>query len=66
MKLGIGLLALIALLFTVASCTRRVVVVHHHPRKQHKVHRLPPGQAKKLHGTRSARPYAPGQRKKRP
>jgi hypothetical protein len=25
---------------------------------------LPPGQAKKVYGSRSARPYAPGQRKK--
>jgi len=27
-------------------------------------HSLPPGQAKKVYGSRSARPYAPGQRKK--
>ena len=27
-------------------------------------HGLPPGQAKKVYGSRSARPYAPGQRKK--
>ncbi|MCU0384900.1 MAG: hypothetical protein MUE38_02665 [Flavihumibacter sp.] len=68
MKPRIGLLVLIALLFTLASCTRRVVVVNHppHPRgKHHKVHRLPPGQAKKIYGTKSARPHAPGQRKKR-
>ncbi len=25
---------------------------------------LPPGQAKKIHGTKSAKPFAPGQRKK--
>ncbi|ASZ10605.1 quinol oxidase subunit 4 [Chitinophaga pendula] len=27
-------------------------------------HRLPPGQAKKIYGTQSAKPFAPGQQKK--
>jgi hypothetical protein len=36
---------------------RRVIIVEE-PR------RLPPGQAKKIYGSRSARPYAPGQQKK--
>ncbi|WP_326461136.1 hypothetical protein [Chitinophaga sp.] len=27
--------------------------------------RLPPGQAKKIYGTKSAKPFAPGQQKKR-
>ena len=27
-------------------------------------HRLPPGQAKKVYGTKSAKPFAPGQQKK--
>ncbi|WP_158618047.1 hypothetical protein [Chitinophaga lutea] len=26
--------------------------------------RIPPGQAKKIYGTKSAKPFAPGQRKK--
>ncbi|WP_290790691.1 hypothetical protein [Flavihumibacter sp. UBA7668] len=67
MKFRICLVALIGVLFTVSSCTRRVVVVHHPPQprgKHHKAHRLPPGQAKKVYGTKSARPHAPGQRKK--
>lgn len=28
-------------------------------------HRIPPGQAKKMYGTKSAKPFAPGQQKKR-
>lgn len=27
-------------------------------------HRIPPGQAKKMYGTKSAKPFAPGQQKK--
>lgn len=27
--------------------------------------RIPPGQAKKIYGTKSAKPFAPGQQKKR-
>lgn len=42
-----------------ASCVhRRVIVVH---RAGH----MPPGQVKKVTGSKSAAPYAPGQRKKR-
>jgi len=33
---------------------------HHHPAKP-----LPPGQAKKITGSKSAKPYAPGQQKKK-
>jgi hypothetical protein len=36
------------------SCTRQS-----HPAKP-----LPPGQAKKIYGTKSAKPFAPGQQKK--
>ena len=42
-------------LFTFSACTRNVYVVK----------RLPPGQAKKITGSKSAKPYAPGQVKKR-
>lgn len=38
------------------SCTHKTVVVKSKP--------LPPGQAKKLTGSKSAKPYAPGQQKK--
>lgn len=41
------------------SCT-----VHHHRTVVVKEKRIPPGQAKKMHGDRSAKNYAPGQRKK--
>ncbi len=53
------LILLAVLLIVLASCTRRVHVVHHHNGK------LPPGQVKKVTGSQSAKPYAPGQRKKR-
>ncbi len=43
------------------GCTRRTVV---HKRTV-VVKPLPPGQAKKLTGSKSAKPYAPGQRKKK-
>jgi hypothetical protein len=43
-----------------SSCHRRVVVVKNNPAS----HRLPPGQAKKMTGSKSARAYAPGQQKK--
>jgi hypothetical protein len=43
-----------------SSCTRKVVVV----KKSPATHRLPPGQAKKITGSKSARAYAPGQQKK--
>ena len=42
---------------SLAACTRKVYVYHHKP--------LPPGQAKKITGSKSAKPYAPGQQKKR-
>ncbi|WP_341842421.1 hypothetical protein [Chitinophaga caseinilytica] len=35
-----------------------VVERHSHP------HGMPPGQAKKVYGTKSAKPFAPGQQKK--
>jgi len=50
---------LIALLVS-TSCTRRIVIVKTTP-----AHRLPPGQAKKISGSQSAKPYAPGQVKKK-
>ena len=52
-KLFILLLAFVVIL---TSCTYRTRVVHTGP--------LPPGQAKKLTGSKSAKAYAPGQRKK--
>lgn len=43
-----------------SSCHRKVVIVKTTP-----AHRLPPGQAKKITGAKSARAYAPGQQKKK-
>ena len=41
--------------FFFSSCTRKVYVVK----------KMPPGQVKKITGSKSAKPYAPGQVKKR-
>ena len=57
------LLLFVAALFlqvsTSCSRTRKVVIV-----KPVKTKSLPPGQAKKITGSQSAKPYAPGQQKK--
>jgi len=53
-KIGLLLLGLGALL--IVACAPRV--------RPHGNHGLPPGQVKKVTGSKSARPYAPGQVKK--
>ncbi|GAA4300970.1 hypothetical protein [Compostibacter hankyongensis] len=40
-----------------AGCSYRTV--------SHRSGKVPPGQAKKIYGTQSAKPFAPGQQKKR-
>lgn len=50
----LGVLALMALLL--ASCSVHV--------KSHRNNDIPPGQMKKVTGSKSAKPYAPGQQKK--
>ncbi|MDM1352209.1 hypothetical protein HX014_16585 [Myroides marinus] len=50
----LGILTLTTLLL--ASCSVHV--------KSHKNNDLPPGQMKKVTGSKSAKPYAPGQQKK--
>lgn len=47
------------LLIAAIACTIMLACTH----KSHP-HGMPPGQAKKLSGSKSAKPYAPGQRKK--
>lgn len=51
---------LTAIVMVASGCHRKVVVV----RKKPATHRLPPGQAKKVTGAKSAKAYAPGQQKK--
>ena len=50
---GILLLGIIAAL---SSCSAELRI----PRKQYKEQKLPPGQVKKVTGSKSAAPYAPG------
>ncbi len=55
MKKFLGLLLVAFMAFSVSACyTHR-----HHP------HGMPPGQAKKKYGGKSAKRYAPGQQKKK-
>jgi hypothetical protein len=66
MKTNFFLRIIVAALFIqlgISSCTsnRKVVVV----KQPTKVKALPPGQAKKITGSKSAKPYAPGQQKKK-
>jgi len=42
---------------SLGACARKVYVYKHKP--------MPPGQAKKITGSKSAKPYAPGQQKKK-
>ena len=60
MKMRFLLIIFLVALFVNTGCTRRIVVVKNTPG-----HRLPPGQAKKIAGSQSAKPYAPGQQKKK-
>ncbi len=53
MKRLLGLLLIVFMAFSVTSCYT------HHP------HGMPPGQAKKKYGGKSAKRYAPGQQKKK-
>lgn len=55
MKKTILLLSFLFGMLVYSSCTP-----HHHTTKP-----LPPGQAKKITGSKSAKPYAPGQQKKK-
>ena len=50
-------LFLLILTLSMASC----VTIN----EQHKGKRIPPGQAKKMTGSKSAKPYAPGQQKRK-
>lgn len=54
----IALLCGLWVLFTVSSCAYEAT-------PKGNPHGLPPGQAKKITGSKSAKPYAPGQQKKR-
>lgn len=61
MKMSYLIITMIIMAAICSSCYRKVVVVKSTPAH----HRLPPGQAKKITGSQSARAYAPGQQKKK-
>jgi len=50
--------ALFLLIMVLGSCSR-TIIVHSNPKG------VPPGQMKKATGSQSAKPYAPGQQKKK-
>jgi len=58
MRLTYIFLVLAMIVMAGSSCYRKVVIVKTPPKG------LPPGQAKKITGAKSAKAYAPGQRKK--
>jgi hypothetical protein len=62
MSLRILKLSLLILLFTFGtSCTKKIYIFKRNPNKAH----YAPGQIKKHTGSKSAKPYAPGQKKKK-
>jgi len=61
MNLRILKIGFLILLFTFGtSCTKKIYIFKRNPNKYHA-----PGQVKKRTGSKSAKPYAPGQRKKK-
>ncbi|QHS59991.1 hypothetical protein [Chitinophaga agri] len=52
-----ALLCCLWVVFTISSCAYEATPKGH-------PHGMPPGQAKKLTGSKSAKPFAPGQQKK--
>jgi hypothetical protein len=59
MKTNILLLSLCLTIVLTTACSSKTVVV-----KSNSPGHIPPGQAKKMTGAQSAKPYAPGQQKK--
>lgn len=60
-RIAVVALVLLFLVLSVISCSTHTHVHNHHaPGKK-----IPPGQAKKMNGDKSAKAYAPGQQKKR-
>jgi len=59
LKTTLSLILMIALSFTLANCSTSV----HTTNAPIKSKPLPPGQAKKINGDKSAKKYAPGQNK---
>ncbi|MHC0440589.1 MULTISPECIES: hypothetical protein [unclassified Flavobacterium] len=60
-KIAVITLVLLFLVLSVISCSTHV---HTGPGPAPKAKKLPPGQAKKMNGDKSAKAYAPGQQKK--
>jgi len=63
MKTSNLLLLLVMIVVLSTACARKAVVVTPTPSENPSGH-VPPGQAKKMTGSKSAKPYAPGQQKK--
>jgi len=62
MKTRILKIGFFILLFTIGTgCSKKIYIFHRNPNKSSQA----PGQVKKRTGSKSAKPYAPGQRKKK-
>ncbi|MFC0781004.1 hypothetical protein [Flavobacterium sp. HJSW_4] len=62
-RIAVIVLVLLFLVLSVISCTTHTHTHTHAPAPSGK--KIPPGQAKKMNGDKSAKAYAPGQQKKR-
>lgn len=62
-RIAVIALVLLFLVLSVISCTTHTHTHTHTPAPSGK--KIPPGQAKKMNGDKSAKAYAPGQQKKR-
>ena len=60
-RIAVVVLVLLFLVLSVVSCSTHVHTQH----PAHSGKKIPPGQAKKMNGDKSAKAYAPGQQKKR-
>lgn len=59
-KFAVIIMVLLFVIVSMLSC----VVQHSHSNPNNSSKRIPPGQAKKMSGSKSAKAYAPGQQKK--
>ena len=60
LKIAVIAMVLLFLITSMLGCT----VQQSHSHQSHSSKKMPPGQAKKISGSKSAKAYAPGQQKK--
>ncbi|WP_163411412.1 hypothetical protein [Flavobacterium ajazii] len=58
-KIAVIIMVILFVIVSMLGCT----VQHNHTHSHHKSKKMPPGQAKKISGQKSAKSHAPGQQK---